>query len=128
MKIRCEMFVKHSLVFHTLSGCDQTGKFSRYSKMLCWDVFVTVPNEVFQTLTDLGSSDMLSSDTPSTKCSSSTLHCSSVEIMDGKEIVPTHCTKLLSPQSLQLGKQYISPFVIIRAVVFLSDVNAVKVV
>ena len=48
---------KARLGFHALSGCDQTWKFPGYSKKSLRDVFVTVPNEVLQVLTSLGSSD-----------------------------------------------------------------------
>ena len=48
---------KALLGIHVLSGCDQTGKYPGYSKMPFWIVFVTVPNEVLEALTNLGSSD-----------------------------------------------------------------------
>ena len=49
--------------FHALHGCDRTGKYPGYSKKSCWTKimqknFVTVPNEVLEALTNLGSSDM----------------------------------------------------------------------
>ena len=49
--------ISKALLGFTLSGCDQTGKFPGYSKKSCWDVFVTVPNEALQALTNLGSSE-----------------------------------------------------------------------
>ena len=51
------VFCKALLGFHALSGCDQTGKFPGYSKKSCWDVFLTLPSNVLQALTHLGSSD-----------------------------------------------------------------------
>ena len=45
------------LGFHALSGCDQTRKYPGYSKQSRWDIFVTVPNEVLEALTNLCSSD-----------------------------------------------------------------------
>ena len=48
---------KAPLGFHALSGYEQTGEFPNYSKTSCLDVFVTVTNEVWQLLINLGSTD-----------------------------------------------------------------------
>ena len=51
---------KALLGFHALSGCDQTGNILVIQKKSCWDIFVTVPNEVLEAFTNLDSSDTCS--------------------------------------------------------------------
>ena len=42
------------LGFHALTGCDQTGKFYGFSKLLCWKTFNFSSPEVYTALQSLG--------------------------------------------------------------------------
>ena len=47
---------KAILGFHAISGCDQTGKLYRISKLSSWKVFVSSNDEIITALTNLGES------------------------------------------------------------------------
>ena len=48
---------KSLLGFHALTGCDQTGKFSGFSKLSCWKVLIDSSPHVLNALQLLGSAE-----------------------------------------------------------------------
>ena len=47
------------LGFHALSGCDQSGRFSGFSKESCWKTLLNLPEVVLHAVSKLGSPEML---------------------------------------------------------------------
>ena len=81
--------ISKALLGFALSGCDQTVKFPGYSKKSCWDVFVTVPNEVLQALTNLSSSE-----------TRSVADVKSLELF----VIQLYCSYTAKTRSLQISK------------------------
>ena len=51
---------KALLGFQAISGCDQTGRFSGFSKISFWEIFLDLPNNVLDEFSSLGGSTLLS--------------------------------------------------------------------
>ena len=54
---------KALLGFHTISGCDQTRRFSCFLKTSCWEIFLDLPNNVLDEFSSLGGSTLPSDST-----------------------------------------------------------------
>ena len=57
---------KALLGFHAISGCDQTGRFSGFSKTYCWEIFLDLPNNVLDEFSSLNGSTLPSDSTLNT--------------------------------------------------------------
>ena len=57
---------KALLGFHAISGCDQTGRFSGFSKTYCWEIFLDLPNNVLDEFSSLDGSTLPSDSTLNT--------------------------------------------------------------
>ena len=57
---------KALLGFHAILGCDQTGRFSSFLKISCWEMFLDLPNNVLDEFSSLGASNLPSDSTLNT--------------------------------------------------------------
>ena len=49
---------KALLGFHAISGCNQAGSFSDFSKTSCWEIFLDLPNNVLDKFSSLSGSTL----------------------------------------------------------------------
>ena len=60
------MSAKLYLASTQYQGCDQTGKFSGFSKTSCWEIFLDLPDNVLDEFPNLGGSTLPSDSTLNT--------------------------------------------------------------
>ena len=60
------MSAKLYLASHAISDCDQTGRFSGFSKTSFWEIFLDLPNNVLDEFSSLEGSTLLSDSTLNT--------------------------------------------------------------
>ena len=51
------------LGFHAITGCDQTGRFSGFTKYSCWKVLMNATQTTYNALQSIGAGDYISDET-----------------------------------------------------------------